>query len=228
MPVLEIIWAFDRIIYFKIDSEFYYLYDQSGIWHILDADYKQLNIPNIDNWIESKTHKRYSLRTLQDMGKAFYSGVKTAYDIDEIRALCQKVSLYTIRKIMRSDFVYRYSLQYWIETLEQEDVEKYLKLLRDNFEAIKSKVGELKLYNELCRIFKICQIRQLYGSDICLALINKLGKMVADPKYPNTDTMDKDIIEEVVGLVFQMLSSQRKNMPDSVLDIIEGIRKDKL
>jgi len=220
MSNLMIKYASKDVVCFSVDDQVYYLKFGPNVPQLFDEHLVLMIIPNIDTWIQSKTQQRHSYQSLYDMSLCFYNGIQTSYNIANIDQICNLVIKLTIDEILKNGWIYEYSLIYWIEVLGPDTIEECLKKISLNFEIIRDKIGDHKLYNNLCRISKTCRVRQPHNSDICDKLIERLNMGSSDPVYPNTDSLDNKVSAGVKELLKKSIGIFYKGIPSNIIDNI--------
>lgn len=223
MVKLEIIYSKDHIIVFSIDVELYYLKTGPDIPHLYDANVRGMLVPNIDSWISAKTRQRYSYQTLCDLGAAFRSGLKSAYDHSDLIKISEQSVKQTIKELFYGGKIYDYNFIFWIEVCPTDAIEKHLRIIRDNLQEIIEKVGVDKLHNDLNRMLKVCLKRQSDCADVCTKLIERIGKRTSEPTYPDADTLNAMLISNVKKNIFKSFMSKYKTVSKSVEESVDVI-----
>lgn len=191
---------------------------------VLDSEGKALHVPNVDYWLNNKTGKQYSYRMVIDMAAAFRAGTKISYRQEEVFGIIDVVVKNTIKEITRKHFLYEYALSFWIEALGEEDIEKKLIAIRDNFQKIKESISKSKLKNELLRFYKASIYRQSKSIGICEEIITHNNMTIEDPVYPETNSIDEEIMNNIKECIAQEVPKLR-GMSDHLADRIEYIRQ---
>lgn len=228
MSTLQIKYATKDVVGFVVNNELFYLKFGPNIPQLFDESLSPLIVPNFDSWIQSKTQQRYSYQSLHDMAIAFYAGLSAAYNTDDLYGVCDLSAMAAIAEITKDGAIYEYSLVYWIETLGSDKMELYIKRVRDNFDKIRHKIGDNKLYNELCRMFKTCKRHQPHNAEVCENLIKRLGRIPMNPTYPNTDDTDQQVLLSARETVKKSLGTRYKGVQDSIVEIVDGIQSGRL
>lgn len=228
MSSLQIKYATKDVVGFVVNSELFYLKFGPNIPQLFDESLSGLVIPNLDSWIQSKTQQRYSYQSLRDMALAFHAGISAAYNLDDVHTLCDSTIQFTVHEVNHNSLIYDYSLIYWIEILGPDQMELYLKKIRDNFVRIRSQIGDDKLYNNLCRMYKTCLRQQPHNANVCEKLIKRLGRMPTEPSYPKTDETDQQVLLNTREAVRKSLGTHYKNIPDHIVEAVNGIQSGRL
>lgn len=228
MPILQVKYATKDVVGFVVNNELFYLKFGPNIPQLFDESLSPLIVPNLDSWVQSKTQQRYSYQSLHDMAMAFSAGISVAYNIDDVRAICDLSIMSAIAAITKDGAIYEYSLVYWIEVLGSDKMELYINKIRNNFEQIRDKLGDDILYNELCRMLKACKRYQPHNAEVCEKLIKRLGRDPGDPNYPSTDEVDQQVLLNAREAVKRTLGTRYKGVPDHIVEAVDGLQSRRL
>lgn len=220
---MDILYATEQVVACVIEQRRYYIQFGPDFPKIYDDTCKPLIVPNVDMWIQAKTHQRYDLRTLKDMTMAFIAGMRCAYSKSDVMKEAYNSCCITINEILTKGLIYDYTLVYWIEVLGNETIERYLKTIAEKLEYVMEKMGKDRLYNDLCRIYRICVIRQIDSKDVCENLIKRLGSVVREPKFPDSRKIDQIIMNNVKTKVFEHVNNMYKNVDDELIKVLKSI-----
>lgn len=224
MSTLQIKYATKDVVGFVVNNELFYLRFGPNIPQLFDESMSPLIIPNLDSWIQSKTQQRYSYQSLRDISSAFHAGIAAAYNIDDLHSICDLAIQSTICEMNQNSWIHDYSLIYWIEILDSDKMAQYLKKIRDNFATIRAQIGDDKLYNNLCRIYKTCKRQQPHNAEICEKLIKRLGKEPTDPTYPRTDETDQQVLLNTREVIRRSLGTCYKNVQDHIVETVNELQ----
>lgn len=220
MDGIKIIWSISRhnaqLGAIEIDKELYYIYFGPGLPKIFNKDMNLLTIPNIDNWISSKTKQRYSLRTLNDIIIAYLEGVNSAFSEQDVLDVVDKCVDLTVKRVARSQILDALNKLYWIESASATSLTELINKFRNNFGDYRKRLGDDVLHNILCRIYKTCSVRQFDGADAVEAMMSRLDRSVKDPVYPVVDKVVKDIKDDIIKAL-AIKSSYKHNLEESVI-----------
>lgn len=217
----------NSVVAFTIGSELFFIKfeNDASVSKVYDHNAMQLHINNVDAWLQIKTQQRYSYQSLRDMSNAFLDGLLSTYNIHDLHMACNNSILATIESIMHKGFIYDYALSYWIEILGSDEIEKYLRILRNGFDKIRRKSNDNKIYSVLCRILYTCRTRSPHCADVCELLIRRLGKTPADPEFPDTTSIDNTVVLNIKNIISHNFKLEHKNIPDHIVktadDLIE-------
>ncbi len=224
MNNLQIIYATQDVAGFIVDNELYFLKFGPNIPELFNSSMARLTIPNMDSWIQAKTHQRYSYLSLRDAATAFYQGLSSAYTTDDINNICGVVVRHTLDKVLKCGLIYEYILVYWIEAMGSNELEECLRKISSNFHMIRTTIGDDKLYNNLCRIHKMCKKYQPHSADVCEKLIRRLGRESYEPIYPATADVDQQVLSCVKEAMWQSLGTYYKNIPNKIVNVMHALQ----
>lgn len=221
MKDVRIIWSVSRknaqIGAISIGPDTYYIYFGPGLPKVLDANMQPMVIPNIDSWIVAKTKHRYSLVSLQDMVEAYYEGANSAYSDEDVKSLLIRSIDLAVKRLCRSDMLDEVNKLYWIESASAMALRNLIDKMRIDFDGYKTRLGEDVLFIILCRIHRTCSLRRFDGTDTIAALASRMGRVIADPKYPDLDGFTSKIVNDVLDII---INEQVKYNTDEVLKSI--------
>lgn len=222
-------YATKDVVVFIISNELYFLKFGPDYPQLYNDQLSPLTIPNIDTWLQSKTQQRYSYQTLRDISYAFYMGLSTAYNAEDIDRIRDSIVISTISEIFKNNLVFEYLSAYWIEVLDPDKLKKHINKISINFDIILNRIGPDKLHNELCRMLRSCQqFNQGHDSDVCLSLIKRLGKEPKIPNYPDTTNIDKQILMNVKEIFKQVIGTYYKSVPNNLVEVVHGLQARRL
>ncbi len=205
------------IIAFEINNEIWYLY-LKGVPYLYNKNLKRQIIPNIDNWIQSKTGLRYNYRSLCDMAAAFAMGANCSYTANDITNCSMHACHEAIDIIFKGPYINTYCKHYWIEILNLPDITKYQKIISNNFDNLRDNLGDDKFYKYLCR-FRKTSIYLNTDYSVFEKLIRKLGLEPREPQYP-----DLFVIDDLIKRNFRDIP-QHKNIDPKIIENIEKLRE---
>lgn len=224
--MLSIRYATADVVAFTIHADLYYLVLIETPC-ILDAKLNQLQIPNIDIWLQANTAHRYSLTSIRDMAEAFRRGAASAYTYADVLEVCGRTVKQVRELLFVGGAIADYANHFWIEILNQVRISKVCTSIRDRFQEIRLKVGDEVLYNDLCRLWKLCRMRWPNDAAVLERLIKRLGRQPDDPKYPITTTLDEELTKQASHLVSRHYR-KLKGVPDEVVNTVHDIQTRRL
>lgn len=222
--VLTIKYARDKVVAFCIGAELYYL-DHVGTPKLYNSSLDKMIVPNIDNWMQSKTKQRYSYRGLLDMADSFSSALNHNYTSDDLRDICDVIVEQTRDTIFKTELARYYASAYWIELTEPSKIQKLIDLFRDRFDDLLKKYGDDKMYDLICRLWQFCNLHMPSEAAIFDSLARRLGHQPRSPKYPDTSDVDIEIKRLVSSAVIGQHLSEYKEIPDELVDTVNRLRK---
>lgn len=225
MVKIEIIYAVSKVMAFKIDLDMYYIKFGPNHPKIYDSKLQAMVIPNLDSWIQAKTHQKYSLVLLEEMSNAFIQGMLVNYSQSDVMTYAERACKLTIDGIMKNGVIYDYSISYWIEILSSDKIEKYLSVIAEKLDYVVGKMGYDKLVVELNRIRRICVLRQINARHVCEKLLERLDARKEILVYPETAILDAKVRQDVQNEVMKILREDHRLLDDGVLEGIKRITK---
>jgi hypothetical protein len=210
---LKILLVRSDIIAFRVDLDFYY-FRSLPIPQLFDADLTLQIIYNFDNWFQAKTHQRYSYRGFLDMAGAFADALNLTYSTDDINQLCGLAAL-AAKKFILTTKSSDYKKHYWVEMLNPVRLETvHADLVRSKFDEMRNKLGDDAFYNYLCRLWHLARAYRPTAAGIFERLICRLGRIPEEPRWPQTDALDKELVGAVLCLVCKSLNIYKNTPPD--------------
>jgi hypothetical protein len=210
-----------EITVFEIDGKLYYFRDRRGLPELFDQNLTKLIAPNLDNWLQTMTGQRYSLRGLRDMSAAFTSGLQCGISEEQARQLISNAILESKNHIFQSALASDYARKYFIELIDPVKIEiAHLPTITKNFNKLLKTCGAAHLYNYLCRFWQLCNHHSVSTAAVFENLIRRLGKEPATPQYPITAELDNDLAAEVGRIVLKNVS-----LYNVTADIVHNIKK---
>lgn len=187
---------------FSLDNILYFFRTQP-FPQIFDGHLTPQLIPNIDSWIQNKTQQRHSLRSFTDMMEAFADGLSHTYSVEDLVDVARRATL-AARTIITTQKLADYSRVFWLESLDPSKLESvHLPGVRDNFESLRSKLGDDGFHNYLCRLLAFVTHHRPTLSPVIERLIQRLGKVSQTPVYPSTPELDIELQKAVLVAVLK-------------------------
>lgn len=224
LKIMIIRYVSGDIIVFEIKQQIFYFLDSPNLPELYDNNLKKLIVPNLDNWLQTMTQQRYSLRGLRDMSVAFTHGLRCGISENQAKQILENTIIETKRRLLCSPLSTDYAQNFYIELLDPSKVEtKYLPSIKENFGKLLRKYGEDKLYNILCRFWQFCNYHLPNTASVFENLIHRLGKEPITPAYPDTNELDVALIKEVQQSVLRSLSLY--NVPDNIVRNVNKLKR---
>lgn len=214
---LIIEYAYKKVVVFRIDVDLFYLKRGPNTPQIYDVDLRLMVVPNIDSWLQSKTHQRYSYRGVCDMADAFKAGLNHSYTHSDLEYICKVSSKYTIDIIFKTYIISEFSSAYWVELMNPIKIYKFIDILRTDFDKFRLKYGDDELYNILCRLWQFSNLHSLSETAVFESLIRKIGRIPQSPKYPDTSLIDSEVEKLVTEMVVNRNATEFKNISDELV-----------
>jgi len=209
-------YVIGEIVVFEVNNKLYYFKDGRNLPELYDEYLVKQIVPNMDNWLQTNTSQRYSLRGLRDMAAAFTDGLRCGiYEEDAIKFIKQAVQE-TKNTIFQSALTNDYAHAYFIELIDPIKVEStHLPTISKNLQKLRKKCGDARLFNYLCRFWQLCNHHALGTAGVFENMIRRLGRTPTTPQYPNTTELDNDLLERVCHTVFKRQSLY--HVPDEIV-----------
>jgi hypothetical protein len=193
---LKIVFAQGPIVAFYIDLDLYF-YNDLPVPTLYDAELTKQVVYNMDSWFQANTAHRYSYRGFMDMVEAFRDALRLSYSTRDIRWAVQH-SVKQARDHILTLKLGQYLRTYWIEALDPAKLESvYIGPLRNDFDKWRGSLGDDRLFNNLCRFYKIANDRSTQA--VLERLMARLDRTPAVPTYPETDLLDQELMQAVLG-----------------------------
>lgn len=224
MTNFSILYANDLVICFAVEYEIYFLLYGRDNLRLYDANGNAILCPNIDNWIQAKTHQRLSARSLVDIGIAYKKGLDDSYNVNDLEKIVESTILSTINEIMHN-YLSEYSLVYWIEVSPPDKIEAMLKSIRSNFDIIRKTMGNEGLSNELSRIYNYCVNRQPHNAEVALKLLSRMSTVPAESKCNKANDLNREVVMNVKSIIRKQLGHLYKNVNDDIVSKANKISK---
>lgn len=221
MSNVTIVYSNGDVAIFDIYNEKYYFVFKPGLPKVFDKSLNIINTSNVDKWVAAKTRNIYNLEMLTAISEAFFSGVKSAYSLNDFKSVLDRTIEFTIKKVARSEELYNLCSSYWVEILTVEEVEDLIRKIKERIDRNNYKpeaIAEL-----LCRLYKICNIRQMNGSDTAMSLLDRIGRDLKDPKYPSVNEIKSRIADEIIQVVLSSLVQDK--IPGNLIDKVNILQK---
>jgi len=204
-------YVYHETIAFTIGSDIFYLRQGPGIPLMFDNNLKQMVVPNIDAWFQSKTQQRYS-----------YRGVQHSYTSSDMERVCRMIVRSTKDVIFKTDITRDFSTAYWVELMDPGKLQKFVDVIRQNFERFKEKYDDDGLYNILCRLWQFSNFHAPSEAPIFESLIrSKLGRLPQLPHYPKTDEADDIVKKLVIDLIIGRSLTEFKDISN---ELVKNVR----
>lgn len=158
------------------------------------------------------------------MAVAFATGLNCSYRAEDVVRVCTQASRSTVAQVFRTELVNDYRRAYWIEILDPLRLPEQAQSIREKFDFLRKKLGDDVFYNYLCRLWRACSLQNPNETAVFERLIQRLGRQAADPKYPDTEELDKKLCERVVGGILRRDLPQYRNIPDDIMRNVDGIQ----
>lgn len=221
MNDLRLVYANYKAICFKIDTNLYFLKVNEDIPHLYDSTGKNLNISNIDYWLNINTKSKHSLNSVIGLAEAFLMGMSISFNYNDLHWLAERTVDIVIKEMISKSWLYEFNLKYWIEAQSEEKLKECLDKIRSNLLLIKNKIGDENLKNDLMRIYHVTLVRNLGLNMICEELISTLGYEIEEPKYPITE-LNLGLCNAVKDILFKN-GIKYKNIDKNIYEIIDAI-----
>lgn len=203
------------VIAFSLNFDLYFLRTHP-VPQIFDANLTPHVIANIDNWFQAKTQQRYSYRGFLDMMGAFAEGLKHTYSGQDLEHICRHAAL-AAKNFVLTERLGDYSKLYWVEVLDPIKLETvHAPAVRDKFEHLRAKLGDEEFFNNLCRLWKFASRHRPGLAAVFERLIQRLGRLPQEPRYPTTDDLDKDLQRAVLVTVLERGAAVYKGVPADI------------
>lgn len=212
-------------IAFMIDEELFYLRQGPGIPQIFNGSLKLQTIPNINNWFQTKTQRRYSHRDICDMASAFTTGLQHSYTTDDFVKIGKEIVVATVKTIFQTDNSREFSRAYWIELMDPGKLQKLIEIIRSDFDRFKAKYNPEELYNILCRLWQFSNFYAPSEAAVFETLIRiQLKRSPQIPQYPNTSNIDSDIQKIVLGNLLSKTHNKFKDISNELINNVRNIQ----
>ena len=196
-------YCYEQVIVIQIEDDVYYLDTTDGFPKVYDGDLKLMVISDYDSWLLSKTENKIDLTVLGLMVQAFNDGRSIGFDYDDLIYIMDRTTQLVVNSIFRTDLVKQYCESYWVEVLNDNEYGKLKQIIKANFEQMRNKYGQEKLYNICCRIWQYCNLSKPDESTVFEKILKKnMDQRPKLPEYPNTDELDGLVVELVEGMLF--------------------------
>lgn len=214
-----------RFVAFSIDFDLWFA-QVEPFPRIYDADLRPQLIPNLDSWFQAKTQQRYSLQSFLDIVAAFRAGLSKSYSVNDLRAVAHRAVL--AAKSALFERMGEYGKHYWVEVLDPVKLETvWVPQIREKFDELRGKLGDDEFHNYLCRLWKFSTRHRPGLAIVFERFIKRLGREPADPKLPQTTTLDEDLCKTVLSTVVGRDTADYRGVPANIqerLEILNGRR----
>lgn len=225
--ILQIIYVSGETIAFTINGELYYLKTGPDLPRLYTGDLRRLHMPNMDHWLQAQTQQRYSYRGLKDMAAAFADGLSHSYARSDMPTLCRRIYDITRDTIFKTAFVRDYAKTYWIELLDPKQIPKLIVEIKNNFDEMRAKWGDDRLYAYLCRLWQFCSYFATNETVVFERFLERMGRNIGDVHYPMAVFED-----QAYGHVWEKISnsdmSRYKGVSDKIAETVDAIQSDRL
>lgn len=189
MALLEIEFSNGRIAALRLDGELYFIRLDVHIPEVYDRYCNKLTIPNINTWINNKTHQQYDFFHILDLCDAFRKG----YMSSVMNRNPEQYVLSLIKRILRTLFTsglaYRYVNDYWIECTDPTKLSaKIISPIMKKYDLLIKKLGKSTFEDYANRIRRISTAASSTSVD---KMFERLRLEIRDPLYPDTDELDR-------------------------------------
>ncbi len=178
---------------------------------------------NFDNWFQANTHQRHSYQGFLDMAGAFEDGLRLSYSMDDLAALMASAAVEG-KNYAIAERIGDYRKHYWIEVLDPVKLESiHADAMRQNFEKFRQKMGDDRLHNNLCRLWKLARQHRPSAALVFEKLIQRLGRLPEEPRYPATTDLDADLVRAVLGRLMGKSLGVYKGVDPDVQQKVEAL-----
>lgn len=211
------------VVAFSIDLDSYFMRLQP-VPRVYDNDLKPQLIPNIDSWFQAKTQQRYSHRGFLDMVAAFRCGLARSFSGDDLRAMAAQAAV--TAKFAMLEQLAQYRKHFWIELLDPAKLESvWAPRVREQFGELRAKLGDDDFHNYLCRLLKFATQHRPGLVKVFERLIERLGRLPQEPRYPYTADLDDQLVKTVLAGVVGRGVGFYRGVPDQLqrrLEMLNG------
>lgn len=222
---VKIKYVLGETIAFTINTDLYYLKTGPDYPQLFNSDLVLQIVPNIDVWLQANTQQRYSFRSICDMAEAFRCGLETAYTKQDMRIYAEMAIQAARDLLFQSERVSDYARLFWIEVMDPTRLEgSYARVLRENFDKIRTKLGDDRLYNHLCRMWRLCNFRRPSEAAVFERLIRRLGKLPQESRYPVTAELDGALKHDALLKIWGRRLPQYKTVSDAIIEKVQALQ----
>lgn len=212
-----------NVVAFTIDLDTYFMQLQP-VPRIFNNDLKPQFIPNIDSWFQAKTQQRHSHRGFQDMVTAFQGGLARSFSGDDMRVVAANAVL--TAKLAMIEQLAQYRKHFWIELLDPAKLDSvWAPKVREKFEELRSQLGDDDFHNYLCRMLKFATQHRPGLVKVFERLIERLGRVPQEPRYPATIELDEKLVKAVLTNVTDKGTGFYRGVPEQLqrrLEMLNG------
>ncbi len=220
---LKIHYVQNNVVAFSLGFDLYFL-RCFPVPQIFNSSLTPQLIPNIDSWFQAKTQQRYSYRGFLDIVGGFVAGLGHTYSIAEIKALCVQTTL-TAKKTILTELMSDYKKHFWVECLDPVKLEgMYAESVREKFDRLRQSLGDDEFYNYLCRLWKLARQYRPSIAVVFERLVDRLGRVADEPKYPDTKDLDDKLLKLVLGSVLEKVTDAHHGVSKEIQAKLEALR----
>jgi len=206
---------------FSIDFDLY-LIKFLPVPQLFDGNLKPQIIPNIDSWFQVKTQQRYCYRGFTDMVDAFRQGLQRTYSLGDLHRAAAEAVLAT--KMALLERMGEHGKNFWVELIDPAKLEGvYAAKVREQFDRLRSKLGDDTFHNYLCRLWKFALRHRPGVAPVFERLIEQLGRTPEEPRLPTTHALDADLQKAVLAKVLAGHPTVYKGVPPAIQARIEAL-----
>lgn len=199
--MIRIIYATGSVIVLRIgDGPLWYIKTYANYPELYNDKLERQHC-DVDIWIAGETRGPYSYNSILELAAAFRSGVESAYTRQDLESLVKLICVSTIALIFRKGYSSKYASQYWVELATPKDFAAFVTKVREEFDMLRTRLGDDKLYNYLCRLHQTSIIVSPSETATFEKMIARLDRAPGVPVYPNTDQLDNAVADEVLSYV---------------------------
>lgn len=159
------------------------------------------------------------------MAAAFAAGLVHAYTSNDLKGVCKLIVRSTKDAIFKTDVAHDFSAAYWVELMDPGKINKFLSVLRNDFEKFRARYSEEELYNILCRLWQFSNLHVPSESAVFESLMrSKIQRTPRLPKYPDTKEADAEVEKLVVGIILGETLTEYKGIPDELVHNVRRIQ----
>lgn len=220
--MIRIVYATDSVIVLRVeDGPLWYIKTYANYPELYNDKLERQHC-DIDVWVGGQTRGPYTYNSIIELADAFRSGLNVAYTKHDIESLVRSICISTISLIFRQGYSAKYASQYWVELATPKDFLSFVTKVREEFDVLRARLGDDKLYNYLCRLHQASVTASPSETAIFEKMIARLDRAPGTPTYPNTDQLDNAIADEVSTYVGTF--KDVKGVDPAILDNVAKLR----
>jgi len=219
---MQIKYVQGNVVVFEVDNTTYYMKRGNGYPEIFNTHLTPQVIYNVDNWFQAKTAQKYSYKNVCDMADAFAAGMAHSYNSQDLANIIGTTITMMRDALFNDGIIHDYHKHYWVEMMRPEKLGAYIQVLRDKFVAVRAEHGDAKLYDILCKLWKMSKRSRPADSGVFERMITRLHRTPEDPKQPDTVDIDSAIFHKICKDLLSKYAAI-KDVDKSVIEKVQAL-----